>query len=153
MSIDETTAEVIASLAVVIGLVVLRWLILRYVHRWVEDPDVWFRAKRIATYTFTFVAIVTLAWIWIDAFDALPTYLGLVSAGVAIALSDLLKNMAGWLYILVRRPGRDRELGRRRPIDRQAHPCAERDGLHDPRGQLHGGIRAHLARGSGADHI
>ena len=104
MSIDETTAEVIASLAVVIGLVVLRWLILRYVHRWVEDPDVWFRAKRIATYTFTFVAIVTLAWIWIDAFDALPTYLGLVSAGVAIALSDLLKNMAGWLYILVRRP-------------------------------------------------
>jgi small-conductance mechanosensitive channel len=28
----------------------------------------------------------------------------LVSAGIAIALSDLLKNMAGWLYIVVRRP-------------------------------------------------
>jgi small-conductance mechanosensitive channel len=27
-----------------------------------------------------------------------------VSAGVAIALADLLKNMAGWLFILVRRP-------------------------------------------------
>jgi small-conductance mechanosensitive channel len=104
MNMDETTAEVVASLAVIIGLVLLRWLILHYVHRRIEDPDVWFRAKRIATYSFTFVAIVSLAWIWIDAFDALPTYLGLVSAGVAIALADLLKNMAGWLYILVRRP-------------------------------------------------
>ena len=104
MDIDETTAEVIASLAVVIGLFLLRWLILHYVHRRVDDPDSWFRVKRVATYAATFVAVVTLAWIWIDAFDALPTYLGLVSAGIAVALSDLLKNMAGWMYILARRP-------------------------------------------------
>ena len=104
MNLDETTAEIIGSIAVVFGLVLLRWLILRYVHRNIDEPDVWFRAKRIATYTTTVIIAITLAWIWIDAFDALPTYLGLVSAGIAIALSDLLKNMAGWLFILVRRP-------------------------------------------------
>ena len=101
---EETTAEIVASLTVILGLVVLRWLVLRYVHRTVEDPDVWFRAKRIATYTATFIAAITLAWIWFDAFDSLPTYLALVSAGIAIALADLIKNMAGWLYILARRP-------------------------------------------------
>ncbi|MDJ0924111.1 MAG: mechanosensitive ion channel [Acidimicrobiia bacterium] len=101
---EETTAEIVASISVVLGLGLLRWLVLRYVHRTVDDPDVWFRAKRITTYTTTFIAAITLAWIWIDAFDSLPTYLGLVSAGVAIALADLLKNMAGWLYILIRRP-------------------------------------------------
>lgn len=104
MNLDETTAEVIASLAVIVGLFLLRWVILHYVHRKVDDPEMWFRAKRIATYTTTFIAAMTLAWIWFDAFGSLPTYLGLVSAGVAIALSDLLKNMAGWLFILSRRP-------------------------------------------------
>lgn len=104
MDWSETTSEVVGSVAVVVGLFLLRWLILRYVHRKIDDPDVWFRAKRIATYATTVVAVITLVWIWVDAFDSLPTYLGLVSAGIAIALSDLLKNMAGWLYILVRRP-------------------------------------------------
>ena len=106
MEMNETTAEIIASLAVIIGLVILRWLILHYVHRKVDDPEMWFRAKRIATYTATFIAVITLAWIWFDAFGSLSTYLGLVSAGIAIALSDLLKNMAGWVYILGRRPFR-----------------------------------------------
>jgi small-conductance mechanosensitive channel len=99
-----TTSEIVVSVSVLLGLFVLRWLILRYVHRNVEDPDVWFRSKRIATYTTTIIAALTLAFIWVDAFDSLSTYLGLVSAGIAIALSDLIKNMAGWLYILVRRP-------------------------------------------------
>jgi small-conductance mechanosensitive channel len=106
INMAETTSEIVGSVAVVVSLFLLRWLTLRYVHRTVEDPDVWFRAKRIATYTTTVIAFVTLAFIWVDAFDSMSTYLGLVSAGVAIGLSDLLKNMAGWLYILVRRPFR-----------------------------------------------
>ncbi len=104
MEWSETTSEIVGSVSLVVGLFLLRWLILHYVHRNIDEPETWFRAKQIATYTTTIVAIITLAWIWVDAFDALPTYLGLVSAGVAIALSDLLKNMAGWLFILVRRP-------------------------------------------------
>ncbi len=104
MDWSETTSEIVGSVSVVVGLFLLRWLILRYVHRHIDEPDVWFRAKRIATYTTTVIAAITLAWIWVDAFDSLPTYLGLVSAGIAIALADLLKNMAGWLFILVRRP-------------------------------------------------
>jgi small-conductance mechanosensitive channel len=104
MGWSETTSEIVGSVAVVVGLFLLRWLILRYVHRKIDDPDVWFRTRRIATYTTTVVAVITLTWIWVDAFDSLPTYLGLVSAGIAIALSDLLKNMAGWMYILIRRP-------------------------------------------------
>ena len=50
--------------------------------------------------------VITLSFVWLEAFDDLTTYLGLVSAGLAIALADLLKNIAGWFYILVRRPFR-----------------------------------------------
>ena len=34
----------------------------------------------------------------------MATYLGLLSAGLAVALSDTLSNLVGWGYIMVRRP-------------------------------------------------
>lgn len=106
----EITAEIrnklIASGAVLVALILVRWLVLRVVHRYLDEAETWYRARKIATYTTTVVVLITLSWIWLEAFDNLTTYLGLVSAGIAIALSDLLKNMAGWLYILTRRPFR-----------------------------------------------
>lgn len=60
----------------------------------------------MVNYSATAITGITLAFIWVDAFDALPTYLGLVSGGIAIALSDLLRNVACWAYILLRRPFR-----------------------------------------------
>lgn len=99
--------KILASVAVVVGVLVLRSLVLRYIHSRVDDEDeteVLYRARKIASYTATVVVLIALAFIWIDAFDNLATFLGLLSAGIAIGLSDLLKNMAGWAYILTRRP-------------------------------------------------
>jgi small-conductance mechanosensitive channel len=104
IDLTHTQINLIESFAVIVGLVILRWLLLRALHRYVPETENWYHTRRIATYVTTIVAAITLAFIWFDAFSELPTYLGLVSAGIAIALSDLLKNMAGWLYIVVRRP-------------------------------------------------
>jgi small-conductance mechanosensitive channel len=104
IDLTHTQINLIESVGVIVGLIVLRWLLLRAMHRYITETDDWYRARRIATYVATIVAVITLAFIWFDAFSELPTYLGLVSAGIAIALADLLKNMAGWLYIVVRRP-------------------------------------------------
>ena len=97
-NLTHTQINLIESFVVIVGLVILRWLLLRATHRYITETDDWYRARRGATYVTTVVAIITLAFIWFDAFSELPTYLGLVSAGIAIALSDLLKNMAGWIY-------------------------------------------------------
>ena len=42
--------------------------------------------------------------IWFIAFDSFATYLGLLSAGIAIALRDMLVNMVGWVFIIWRKP-------------------------------------------------
>ncbi len=102
----DTQGKLLASLVVVAALFVGRWLILRTLPK-VSD-DLWsaYRASKMVTYTATIIGLMSLAWIWIDAFDNLPTFLGLLSAGIAIALSDVLKNLAGWFFILSRRPFR-----------------------------------------------
>ena len=98
--------KLIASAAVVLIVLLLRWGALRWVKHLVEDDEGQYRARKVTAYSATLVVLITLAFVWIEGFDSLPTYLGLLSAGLAIALSDLLKNMAGWAYILVRRPFR-----------------------------------------------
>lgn len=100
----DIQAKLLATIVLLIALTVIRIAVFRSINQRVEDGEVAYRSRKITTYTVTIVGIITLSWIWLEAFDNLATYLGLVSAGVAIALSDLLKNMAGWIYILARRP-------------------------------------------------
>jgi len=102
----STQSKILASIIAIVVLFVARALTLRAIHRRFEEAWVGYRARKVATYTATVLGIAILAWIWIDAFNDLPTFLGLVSAGVAIALADVLKNLAGWIYILSRRPFR-----------------------------------------------
>lgn len=104
IDLTHTQINLIESFGVVLSLLILRWLFLRAIHRYVPETEDWYQTRRVATYITTIIALISLAFIWLDAFDELSTYLGLVSAGIAISLSDLLKNMAGWLYIVVRRP-------------------------------------------------
>ena len=101
--------KAIQSALVVLIVVLLRWVVLRIIHRRIEDPEVWYRARKIATYSATAIVIFFLLRIWLIQFDNFATFLGLLSAGVAIALSDVLKNLAGWAYILTRRPFRTGE--------------------------------------------
>lgn len=100
----ETLNNIVWSAAALVVILVLRHLARRLVASNVEETQASYRANKILNYTATAAFLITAAFIWFDAFDNLPTYLGLVSAGIAIALADVLKNMAGWVYILSRKP-------------------------------------------------
>jgi small-conductance mechanosensitive channel len=99
-------AQLIASLVLIVGVVLLWLVVVHGIARRVDDATVWYQARKAASYTAAIIIVVGLLWIWVGALRQLGTFLGLLSAGVAIALSDLLKNVAGWLYILIRRPFR-----------------------------------------------
>ncbi len=90
--------KLLASLVVVAGLTLTRAVVLRALHQRFREDWVGYRAREVATYTATVTGVIVVAWIWIDAFNDLPTFLGLISAGIAIALSDVLKNLAGWAF-------------------------------------------------------
>lgn len=93
-----------ATLLVVLGLWLVRRLTLRLVWRRVEDVRVRYRWQKTSAYVVFPIGILVVGRIWFAGFGSIATYLGLVSAGVAIALKDLLVNLAGWVFILWRRP-------------------------------------------------
>lgn len=102
----EAQAKIIASLVVIILALVARALARRAVHRRTDETEVVYRTGKLATYAATLVVLPALAWIWLESVSSLATYLAVVSAGLAIALADVLKNVAGWGYIVIRRPFR-----------------------------------------------
>jgi small-conductance mechanosensitive channel len=104
-SSNSATLSVVYTIGALVLALVARSLILRVVKATnSDDTEAEYRARKFVNYTATALFLITVAFIWIDAFQNLPTYLGLVSAGIAIALADVLKNMAGWAFILTRRP-------------------------------------------------
>ena len=88
-----------------VSLALTRWIVLAVVHRRIDDPAVWYRTQKLLSYLITIIGLVVLASIWIEG-SGIATYIGLITAGLAIALSDVLKNLAGWLFIVLRRPFR-----------------------------------------------
>ncbi len=103
--LEETALEkLLMTVFTILFLLVVRWIVLRVALRNVEDTRSLYRWKKTATYiTFTFIILVAGA-LWIPTMDSLSTFLGLVSAGIAIALKDPIVNFAGWGFILGRRP-------------------------------------------------
>ncbi len=99
----EFQHDAIATLAVVFVLWALRWVSLRVARRSADGLHV-YRWRKVSGYlAFTFGFLV-IGRIWFTGFQSLTTFLGLLSAGLAIAMRDPLVNLAGWLFILWRRP-------------------------------------------------
>jgi small-conductance mechanosensitive channel len=96
--------KLVESLVLALLLIVLRRLILLLVDRRVHDARMRYRWSKGTAYAVFFVGAFVLLQVWLDAIQSLGTFLGLVSAGLAIALKDLVADLAGWVFIMWRRP-------------------------------------------------
>ena len=112
---DDLGRKLLLTLALFALAVAARWMLGRLVDREVEDAASRYRLHKLTSYAVTIVLLIGLASIWLQQLAGnLTTYLGLLSAGIAIALREPLSNVAGWLYIASRRPF---DLGDRVEID------------------------------------
>lgn len=100
----STVWKLFSTILVLLVLYIARSVVIRIVARRTEDVRIRYSWRKGATYGAFVCAILLLGRFWFSGFDSFTTYLGLLSAGVAIALKDPLANLAGWLFILWRRP-------------------------------------------------
>lgn len=101
---SELQAKLVFTLLLALVLIFLRRAVLRIVDRKVEDPGLRYRWSKGSAYTTFVFGLLVVVQIWFTAVQSVGTFLGLLSAGVAIALKDLIADLAGWAFILWRRP-------------------------------------------------
>lgn len=91
------------------AVVLLTYLVARMVfsvvvdHR-LKDATRKYLVTKTINYIFGFVVFVASLVIWFGNVAGWAAYLGILSAGLAIALQDPVTNFAGWLFITIRRP-------------------------------------------------
>jgi small-conductance mechanosensitive channel len=100
----ELQAKLLGSLLIILGLWLLRLLITRFVSRRTEDVRAHYRWRKTIAYLAVVLGVVLVGLLWLEDLRSMAVFLGLVSAGLAIALKDPLTNLAAWTFILWRRP-------------------------------------------------
>ena len=100
----ETQSKVVVSLAVVAVIMILRGLVAWIIARRTEDVRFRYHARKVSAYVSAGLTLLLLGRIWFTGFQDIGTFLGLVSAGLVFALKDLVASVAGWIYLLWRRP-------------------------------------------------
>lgn len=96
--------RLLATLLIVGGLWLVQRVILALVYRGAQDPRVRYKWRKTVTYLALLVGVVLVGHIWVQRVGSLATFLGLFTAGLAIALKDIVANLAGWLFIVWSRP-------------------------------------------------
>ena len=96
--------EIGLTAGVILGAWLIRRVMRQIVSRTVGNRVVQYRWGKTIAYATTGLATLFVIAIWVDGLSQVGTFLGLVSAGVAIALKDVLVDIAGWIILITKPP-------------------------------------------------
>ena len=99
-----TQQKILISILFVIFLSLVRFAVLRLVWRQTENIKIRYQWKRTLSFIIPFIGLILIGAVWLPVFEEFGTFLGRFTAGIAIALKDPLTNLAGWFFILFRKP-------------------------------------------------
>ncbi len=100
---DFLSALLISGIVMLLFML-LRFVVLRLALLRIHDASSRLIWKRISGYVTFFTILVFLIPIWFPAIREMAAFLGIFGAGIIICFKEVILNMAGWFYIVIRRP-------------------------------------------------
>lgn len=94
----------ISSFLAIFVFIIIRRVIVGIIYKRVDDSLLRYRWQKTATYLVYALGLITIGRVWFKGIESIATYLGLLSAGIAIALKDPITNITAWMYILWKSP-------------------------------------------------
>lgn len=101
---SNVTVQFIKTLAIIFVLWLIRFIAVRVVNKRVENTKAQYKWRKNLTYVAVFLGILLVGNVWFAGFGDIATFFGLLSAGLAIALKDPVSDLAGWLFLIWRKP-------------------------------------------------
>jgi small-conductance mechanosensitive channel len=104
--LTETQGKLVTTLTLFLIIWLAKRIAIRSINQLPSDIAVRYRWRKNATYLIYALGTLSIVFIWSDRFASFATFLGLLSAGLAIAFKDPIANVAGWYYLITNRPFR-----------------------------------------------
>lgn len=99
-----TANKILWSIAVGLAYLFFRRTVVHVITRRLDDNARRYIAVNTVYYFLGILMVLALLRIWLGGITGLAASIGLISAGIAIALHAPLTNFAGWIFLTVRRP-------------------------------------------------
>lgn len=97
-------SKIIYTFFAILFLWVVRKITLKIVFDRTITIDTKYQWRRGANYLVSILGMLLVGRIWFEAFQSLSMFLGLATAGLAVALKEPVANLAAWLFIFFRKP-------------------------------------------------
>lgn len=101
---EETQYKLAATLVVLIVFWIINIAARKLLVSRIDDLRLRYFWQKTIGYVLFITSFLVIGRIWFVGFQSLATFLGLLSAGLAIALKDPIANFFGWIFIVWRRP-------------------------------------------------
>lgn len=101
---SDASRRLLMTILVVATLVLARMVLLKVLRRRGMEASARYRWRRTTGYVVGTLSLLATGSIWVQGLQTIATFAGLLSAGLAIALKDVATNLAGWVFIVWRRP-------------------------------------------------
>jgi small-conductance mechanosensitive channel len=88
----------------ILAIWVIRQIALRIAYKRIDEIRGRYQWRKMSGYIAVFFAVLLIGRIWIQGLQTLMTFMGIMSAGLVLALKDPIVNLAGWIFIVWRRP-------------------------------------------------
>ena len=103
-NMNGIVSKTVISIVVIIVLLYVRKILNRIILRNnLTSTNAYFWHK-VVGYSITVLMVLIVGAVWFYGVQNLATFLGLLVAGLIVALQEPLSNLAGWLFILARHP-------------------------------------------------
>ncbi len=96
--------KALLTLIILLLALLIRKAFHRIILRQKLPPQTTYFWTKAVSYGIFFIAAILIGGVWLYGVSNVATFLGLLSAGLAVALREPLVNLVGWLFILVRHP-------------------------------------------------
>jgi small-conductance mechanosensitive channel len=97
---ESVLGRLVTSAAVIVVAVAVGWLVGRIAAHRADDSYERYYARKVSRYVVTFVALVALAVVWRAFAGRAGVVLGLMAAGIAFAMQEVIGAVAGWFNIV-----------------------------------------------------
>ncbi len=80
------------------------FILVHIINRRIKDLRLKHLARKNIVYILHILIFLYIFFLWVQNISSLTIFLSVISAGIALALQEVILSMAGWLLILVRGP-------------------------------------------------
>ncbi|MDP8265915.1 MAG: mechanosensitive ion channel [Candidatus Aceula meridiana] len=101
---EEMQQKFIQTVLVMVLCYFLIFILVRISNRRVKNIKARHILRKNIIYIVNIFLILFIILIWIKNIGSITIFLGVASAGIALALQEVILSMAGWFLILIRRP-------------------------------------------------